>query len=178
MLRGGEGDVIVSTAPSDLLQELQKDPELEVGVFDSWINVPLMINVGLAPTDNLKFRQGLTHIMDYEAVARDIYGGFASVPKSCVPQSMWGAGQHDVARHDLVEARRLLEESGVPQPWKVSYHVYTGRQEIMQIAELFQSLAAQVGVEVDLQIGDWGVVVQQAAEPGHRGALLRSALVG
>ena len=158
MLRGGEGDVIVSTAPADLLQELQKDPELEVGVFDSWINVPLMINVGLAPTDNRKFRQGLTHIMDYESVARDIYGGFASVPKSCIPQSMWGAGQHDVARHDLGEARRLLEESGVPQPWRVSYHVYTGRQEILQIAELFQSLAAQVGVEVDLQIGDWGVV--------------------
>ena len=166
MLRGGEGDVMVSTAPGDLLHELRKDPELEVGVFDSWINVPLMINVGLAPTDNKKFRQGLTHIMDYEAVAKDIYGGFAEVPKSCVPQSMWGAGEHDVAQFDLAKAKMLLEESGVPKPWKVSYHVYTGRQEILQIAEFYQALAAQVGVEVDLQIGDWGVVYnkQQSQE--------------
>ena len=35
MLRGGEGDVMVSTAPADLLNQLQGDADLEVGVYDS-----------------------------------------------------------------------------------------------------------------------------------------------
>lgn len=159
MLRGGEGDVMVSTAPADLLHQLQNDADLKVGVFESWLNIPLMLNTKMAPTDNKKFRQGLTYIMDYAAVANDIYGGFGQVPKSCVPQSMWGAGQHpNVAQYDLDKAKKLLEESGVPKPWKVTYHAYTGRQEIMQIAELYQALAAQVGVEVELKTGEWGVL--------------------
>ena len=158
MLRGGEGDLMVSTAPADLLHQLEGDPDLVVGVFNSWLNIPLMINVGMAPTDNRKFREGLTYIMDYAAIANDIYGGYGSVPKSCVPQAMWGAGEHDVAQYDLDKAKMLLEESGVPKPWKVTYHAYTGRQEIMQIAELYQALAAQVGVEVELLTGEWPVL--------------------
>ena len=149
---------MVSTAPADLLHQLEGDPDLVVGVFNSWLNIPLMINVGMAPTDNRKFRQGLTYIMDYAAIANDIYGGYGSVPKSCVPQAMWGAGEHDVAQYDLEKAKMLLEESGVPKPWKVTYHAYTGRQEIMQIAELYQALAAQVGVEVELLTGEWPVL--------------------
>ena len=158
MLRGGEGDVMVSTAPADLLHQLQNDEDLKVSVFNSWLNIPLMLNVKMAPTDNKKFRQGLTYIMDYAAIANDIYGGFGEVPKSCVPQAMWGAGQHDVAQQDLAKAKQLLEESGVPKPWKVTYHAYTGRQEIMQIAEMYQALAATVGVEVELKTGEWGVL--------------------
>ena len=165
MLRGGEGDVMVSTAPADLLNQLQNDADLEVGVYDSWLNIPLMINVTKAPTDNKMFRQGLTHIMDYAAIANDIYGGYGEVPKACIPQAMWGAGQHDVARYDLEKAKQLLEASGVPKPWKVTYHAYTGRQEIMQIAELYQALAAQVGVEVELRTGEWGVLWKKQTKP-------------
>ena len=124
-----------------------------------------MINVTKAPTDNKMFRQGLTHIMDYAAIANDIYGGYGEVPKACIPQAMWGAGQHDVARYDLEKAKQLLEASGVPKPWKVTYHAYTGRQEIMQIAELYQALAAQVGVEVELRTGEWGVLWKKQTKP-------------
>ena len=46
----------------------------------------------------------------------------------------------------------------MPKPWKVTYHAYTGRQEIMQIAELYQALAAQVGIEVELLTGEWPVL--------------------
>jgi peptide/nickel transport system substrate-binding protein len=97
--------------------------------------------------------------MDYAAIAGDIYGGYGQVPKSCVPQTMWGAGQFDVAKQDLAKAARLLKESGIPRKdWKVTYHAYTGRQEIMQIAEMYQALASQVGVKVELKTGEWGVL--------------------
>lgn len=159
MLRTGEADLMLSTAPADMLDKLQAEPGITLSVFESWLNIPLMINSKLYPTDNRKFRQALTYLMDYEAIGRDIYGGYGIVPKSCVPQSMWGAGQYDMPTLDIAKARQLLEESGIPKSdWKVTYHAYTGRQEIGQISELFQALAAQAGVEVDLQIGEWGVL--------------------
>jgi peptide/nickel transport system substrate-binding protein len=159
MLRGGEASVVIGTAPPDMLNKLKKDPKLQVSVFDSWINALLSINSKLYPTTNKKFRQALTYIMDYAAIAGDIYGGYGQVPKSCVPQTMWGAGQFDVAKQDLSKATRLLKESGIPRKdWKVTYHAYTGRQEIMQIAEMYQALASQVGVKVELKTGEWGVL--------------------
>ncbi len=159
MLRTGEADLMLSTAPADTLIKLKEEPGMTVSVFNSWLNIPLMINTQMYPTDNKKFRQALTHLMDYEAIARDIYGGYGTVPKSCVPQSMWGSGNYDMPTLDFAKAKQLLEESGVPKSdWKVKYMAYTGRQEIGQIAELFQALAAQVGVEVEIQQGEWGVL--------------------
>ncbi|MGI9333629.1 MAG: ABC transporter substrate-binding protein, partial [Gammaproteobacteria bacterium] len=159
MVRSGEADLLLSTAPADMLGTLEQDSGISVSVFDSWINVPLLLNTKKYPTDNLKFRQALTYLMDYEAIGRDIYGGYGQTPRSCVPQAMWGAGQYELPKLDIAKAKRLLEESGVPkQDWKVVYYAYTGRQEIGQIAELYQALAAQAGVEVDIQQGEWGVL--------------------
>jgi peptide/nickel transport system substrate-binding protein len=159
LLRGGEGDLMLTTAPYDMLQELEKDSALKVSVFESWLNIPIMLNAKLYPTDNVKFRQALAHLIDAEAVAGDIYAGYGTVPKSCVPQAMWGAGQFDLPKLDIEKAKQLLEESGIPKSdWKVTYHAYTGREEIMKIAELYQALAAQAGVEVELVTGEWGVL--------------------
>ncbi|MBW8637565.1 ABC transporter substrate-binding protein [Hoeflea sp. WL0058] len=158
MLRGGEGDLMISPPPN-LLDTLSQDQELKVDIFDSWLNIPLSINTQKYPTDNLKFREALTYLMDYAAIAESIFPGTGSVPKSCLPQSIAGSGQFDLPSFDPETARQLLEESGIPEKdWKVNYYAYNGREGIMEIAEMFQALAAQVGVTVDIQNGEWGVM--------------------
>ena len=159
MLRAGEADIILSPPPSDLLKKLATEEGISVAAFDSWICLPMAVNTKKYPTDNKKFRQALAHIMDYEAVYKEIYGGYATVPQAPVPQSIWGAGQLDLPKFDLARASQLLEESGVPRDdWKVTYFAYSGNDEIRQVAELFQALALQVGVQVDVQVGEWGVL--------------------
>ena len=159
MLRAGEADLIMSTAPTDMLDSLSQEEGISVGVYDSWTNLPMQINNAKYPTDNLKFRQALRHLVDHEAIASQIFGGYASISLAPVPQSMWGAVNFEPPGYDPGKARQLLEESGIPEAdWKVSYSVYTGRQEIRQIAELFQALAAQAGVTVEIQTGEWGVL--------------------
>ena len=159
MLRSGEADLIMSTAPTDMLDTLGQEEGISVGVYDSWTNLPMAINTGKYPTDNLKFRQALRHLVDHEAIANQIFGGYASVSHAPVPQSMWGAANFEVPGYDPGKARQLLEESGIPEAdWKVSYYVYTGREEIRQVAEFFQALAAQAGITVEIQTGEWGVL--------------------
>ena len=159
MLRSGEADIVLSTAPSDMLKKLDAEAGISVGVFDAWMNLPMAVNTMKYPTDNLKFRQALAHIIDYEAVTNEIFGGYAQLSHAPVPQSIWGAGMFDMPKFDLARASQLLEESGVPrEDWKVTYYAYTGREEIRQVAELFQALAGQVGVQVDIQMGEWGVL--------------------
>ena len=159
MVRSGEADLILTTAPSDMLKKLAAEDGITVGVFDSWTNLPLAVNTQKYPTDNKKFRQALTYLLDYEAIANEIYGGYATVAMAPVPQSMWGAAQFEPPGLDPERARQLLEESGIPpEDWKVTYYVYTGREELRQIAELFQALAGQAGIQVDIQVGEWGVL--------------------
>ena len=166
MLRAGEADIIFSPAPSDLLKKLAAEEGISVGAFDAWICVPMAINTRKYPTDNKMFRQALAHIMDYEAVSKDIYDGYASVPQAPVPQAIWGAGELDLPKFDLARASQLLEESGVPRDdWKVTYFAYSGNEEIRQVAELFQALASQVGVQVDIQVGEWGVLWDKQKSP-------------
>ena len=90
MLRSGETDLTFATIPFDLVESLKKEPNIKVEVVDSWQYLPGPINVKKSPTDNLKFRQALTHIMDYETVSKQIYAGLASVPQGPTPMAMPG----------------------------------------------------------------------------------------
>jgi peptide/nickel transport system substrate-binding protein len=159
MLRSGEADLTFATIPFDLVASLKQDPKIKVDVVDSWQYLPAPINVKKPPTDNLKFRQALTHIMDYETVAKQIYAGLASVPQGPTPMAMPGAMKYDMPKFDLALAKKLLDESGVPKDkWEISWVVYGGVDVLKNVALLFQANAAKVGVKVDIVQGDWGVV--------------------
>jgi peptide/nickel transport system substrate-binding protein len=159
LLRSGEADMTFSTIPPDMIDTLRQDPNIKIDIYDSWMWVPGKINVKKAPTDNLKFRQALTHIMDYEAVAKQIYAGFASAPQGPTPMALPGAFKYDMPKFDLDLAKKLLDESGVPKDqWKITWVAYGGVDVLKNIALLFQANAAKVGVQVEILQGDWGVV--------------------
>jgi peptide/nickel transport system substrate-binding protein len=159
MLRSGEADMTFATIPFDMVNTLKQDPNIKVEVVDSWQYLPAPINTQLAPTNNLKFRQALTHIMDYETVSKQLYAGLASVPEGPTPMAMPGAAKYDMPKFDLDLAKKLLDESGVPKDqWKITWVAYGGVDVLKNIALLFQADAAKVGVKVDIQQGEWGVM--------------------
>jgi len=162
MLRSGEAQLGFSTIPFDLVASLRQDPKLKVDVFDSWQYLLAPIDVAKPPTDNLKFRQALTHIMDYETVAAQLFAGLASVSRSTTPMALPGAMTYDMPKFDLGLAAKLLQESGVPKDkWRISWVVYSGLDVIKNVALLFQANAAKVGVQVDIVQGDWGAVLSK-----------------
>jgi peptide/nickel transport system substrate-binding protein len=159
MIRSGEADMLFATIPFDMVDTLRQDPNIKVDVFDSWMWVPGKLNVKKAPTDNLKFREALTHMMDYETVAKQIYAGLGSVPQGPTPMGLPGAKAYDMPKFDLDLAKKLLDESGVPKDqWKITWVAYGGVEVLKDIALLFQANAAKVGVQVEIVQGDWGVV--------------------
>ena len=60
---------------------------------------------------------------------------------------------------DLEKAKMLIEESGVPEAERKVSIAYIGTsEEYKNSALLFQENARQVGVEVELLPGEWGVI--------------------
>jgi len=159
MLRSGEADLSLSPIPFDLVSTFQEDPNVKVEILDSWRNLVAPINVQLAPTNNLLFRKALTHVVDYETVATQLYAGLASVPAGPTPMAMPGAIAYDMPKFDLDLAKKLLVESGVPEDqWKVTLAVYAGVDVIRNVALLIQADAAKIGLDVEIVQGEWGVL--------------------
>jgi len=163
MLKGGDADFI-SLVPADLVDTLDKIDGISAYAIPSWKNSQFLINTQKAPTNNKKFRQALTYIWDYNTVVNDILAGYADVGRGVVPATMWG---HDASikpqEFNLEKARKLIEESGVPADQRKITISYIGTSETYKNAAiLFQENARQVGVEVELLPGAWGVIWDRA----------------
>lgn len=159
MLKSGEADFI-SLVPADSMESLNAEPDLEATLLPSWKNSQFLINVQKAPTDNLKFRQALTHAWDYESVVKNVYAGSAEVAAGVIPATMWGHND-DLAtpEFDLEKAKQLVEESGVPKDQRKVTMAYIGTsEEYKNAALLFQENCRQIGVEVELKPGPWGTI--------------------
>jgi peptide/nickel transport system substrate-binding protein len=165
MLMSGEADFI-SLVPADIVDRVDQEEGLSSYAVPSWKNSQFLINTQKYPTDNRAFRQALTHLWDYDSVVNEVYDGHASVGEGPIPKTMWGHnGDLQNPTFDLERASELLNESGVPRSdWNVSM-AYIGTDEAYKnSALLFQAMAAQVGVEVELLPGEWGVIWNRAKD--------------
>ncbi len=159
MLRSGEADLGFATIPFDMVETLKKDPALKVAVVDSWQYLQGPINTKKPPTDNLKIRKAIQHLIDYDTITSQIYAGLASVPKSGTPMAMPGAKELNIPRFDIEKAKQLIEESGVPpEQRKITWVAYGGVDVLKNVALLFQANAKKAGLEVEIVQGDWGVM--------------------
>ena len=163
MLKAGEADFI-SLVPADLVASLNQEEGIKSYAIPSWKNSMYLINTQRYPTDNLKVRQALTHLWDYDTVVKDIYAGHAEVARGVVPATMWGHNDGIQApKFDPALARKLLEESGIPEDdWKVSMAYIGTSEEYKNSALLLQENARQVGLEIELMPGEWGVIWDRA----------------
>jgi peptide/nickel transport system substrate-binding protein len=159
MLKSGEADFI-SVVPADQVKQLDEDPNIHAHGIASWKNSQFLINVKKPPTDNLDFRQALTHLWDYDSVAEDVYAGYATPAKGIIPVTMWGHSDAiKTPTFDIALAKQLVEKSGVPADQrKITMAYIGGVAEYQNAALLFQENAKQAGITVDLIPGEWSTI--------------------
>lgn len=165
MLMSGEADFI-SLVPADMVDRLDQTEGVSSYAVPSWKNSQFLINTQKYPTDNLQFRQALTHLWDYHSVVDEIYDGHAQVAKGPIPATMWGHNENlEAPAFDPQKAAALLRESGVPEEdWEINM-AYIGTDEAYKnSALLFQAHASQVGLDVELMPGEWGVIWNKAKD--------------
>ncbi len=163
MIKSGEAD-FASLVPVDSLDGLRKEPGVEVMTPKSWQNSSFLINVQKAPTDNPKVREALAAAWAYDAVVNSIYNGLATVGEGPVPKTMWGHNPNlPKPTFDLAKAKKLIEESGLSKDQlKMRLAYISTSQEYANCAQLLQANLAQIGVELELTPGEWGVIWEQA----------------
>jgi peptide/nickel transport system substrate-binding protein len=168
-LNAGEID-FVDNLSLDLLPVVRRNPDVVVRMRNTGGAFAILrTNTLLPPFDNEKARQALLHIVDQQDYMRAAIGGDESNWKVCwawmVCSSPMGseAGAEGLRKPDLARARQLLAEAGYKgEPVTVLYPM--DQQVLRDISEVTVQRLKQVGVNVDVQAGDWATLSARRAK--------------
>lgn len=131
------------------------------------------INHQAEPFDDLRVRQAFMHAIDFDALVESVYEGLGTRAVNPMPPTLLGYN-HDIEpyAYDPDRAVELLTEAGLPDGFDMDLHVfaesraYVGRP--VDAAEIFKSDLAQVGINANIVVNEWGTHRSLLREHEHQ----------
>jgi peptide/nickel transport system substrate-binding protein len=175
-LKSGDVDII-NVVPLPQVKGLAQESSrpgavfrlLEHGAF-AWQGVYL--NVTRPPFDNKGLRQALDASVDRNAIANVVLQGAAYPSYSFFPN---GTPAYDptwkIPPRDLARAKEHLQAAGHPSGYEFSLLTLPGEQQ-QAIAQAVQSMAGEAGIQIKIQLIEFGQMLDVTDHLQHQGALL------
>jgi dipeptide transport system substrate-binding protein len=171
-LRTGECHAMAFPKPADL-DEMKKDPSLEV-LSKEGLNIGYVaFNVEKKPFDDKRVRQALNYATNKEAILKAVYQGQGQVAKNPIPPILWSYNDavNDYA-YDPAKARELLRQAGLPNGFEVElWYLPVTRPynpDGKRMAELIQADWDKVGVKAKLVTYEWAEYRKRAKNGEHQ----------
>ena len=162
-LEAGRVDIapLPTSLSPDAVKRLERDPNLQVKVFNGSNVVLLTINTSSPPLDNVKVRQAIAYSVDRESIVEQLLLGYGKIAHSILPEESWAYTPGTTYSHDPAKAKQLLDEAGFRDPdgdgpamrfakpliYKVSGSSSIGRQ----VAGVIQNNLKEVGIPIEIQ---------------------------
>ncbi|MGM0651715.1 MAG: ABC transporter substrate-binding protein [Bacillota bacterium] len=159
-LQSGNVQAIKSISPAQLDTIMASD-DLELFQVAGSNLFYAAINHEAEPFDDLKVRQAFMHAIDFDALVDNVYEGLGTRAINPMPPTLLGFN-HDIEPYefDPEKAVELLTEAGLPDGFSMDLHVfaesraYVGRP--VDAAEIFKSYLADVGIDANVIVNEWG----------------------
>ena len=166
-LRSGQLDLIEGVAPSDLPQ-LKNDARFRTVKFPGLGYNGITINVGksdLAKKNPLgrdpRVREAFELSLDREGIVQVAMDGEAVAGNQWVaPTNPYYAKNMPVPKRDVVRAKALLREAGVPNP-RFTLMTSTG-SVAQQVAQVVQAMAREAGFDIKIQATEFATSLNLA----------------
>lgn len=165
-LRAGSIEVAERVAPTDLA-ELRADPRVQVVATPGLNSVYIAVNVANGPRAeapagrDARVREALDLSIDRQALVQVAFDGqYLPGNQSVSPASPFYVRSLPVRGRDLGRARALLREAGFPGRVRVRMSV-PNTSEYTQAAEVVQAMAAEAGVDLELQVVEVATLLRQ-----------------
>jgi peptide/nickel transport system substrate-binding protein len=152
LLERGDVDVSNEFPPNDVVE---MEREGKVNVFATPIDNAvqfIVMNQKMPPFDNVKVRRAIAHGIPYQKIldvalynrARPLFGGTEEIKNAKWPQ-------RSPYYTDLVKAKSLLVEAGLPNGFETTFSLDAGSAGILEpMSVLIQESLGQIGVNVTL----------------------------
>jgi peptide/nickel transport system substrate-binding protein len=150
-LQSGELDGI-DYPPFSRVEELRKDPKLELQLNPSTQVSHLSLNTREAPLNNLKFRQALSYATDRAAIVKAVCYGHCTTATTFLPMTtpFFNKGSKGYA-YDLNKAKQLLKESGIATPLTLKLLFRSNDAVHQPTAVALKEMWGKLGVNLELE---------------------------
>jgi ABC-type transport system substrate-binding protein len=168
-VRRGLADGGMFTIPPGDYARLRRDPywRYQIQVADGINTEMLFMNVRVKPFDDVRVRQAVNWALDRRAILK-LHRGLGEPAGEFLPPSMPGAqrlGRY--AGPDRERARRLLRDAGYPNGFRTRLYGWTVEPGPREMA-LIQQQLAEVGIRVDLDLGEAAGYTSMAGRTANR----------
>jgi peptide/nickel transport system substrate-binding protein len=148
LIEKGDVDIAENLTP-DQIAGLAGDKDVAVTTAPQATLVYVGLNLKTPPFRNLKVRQALHDLVDYDGMANSFLKGQFSVHETFWPSGFWASLDKNEYAFDPAKAKALLAEGGYPDGLDVTLDT-PNSSPYLTIAQSIQATMAQAGVKVTL----------------------------
>ncbi len=151
-LKTGEIDIMYF-APVEIIDQLRKDPNVEVKIVSAPSFQPLIMWVTEKPFNDVRVRQALRFAVNREAMMEAATGGLGvlgnDTPVS--PSNPYYNKALPQRKQDIAKAKKLLAEAGYPNGIDITLYTSTQRPGLEPAAVVAQQVVAESGFRVKIE---------------------------
>ena len=126
------------------------------------------MNYEVEPYNNTNLRKAIAHAIDREAIIEVILEGYGEELNTIFPPMM---AAHDASikgyEYDLEKAKQYLAAAGYPNGG-LKLEIATSGDERNRIAQLIQADLSQIGIEIDIELLEWGAYLEYVGGKTHK----------
>ena len=166
-LRKGAVDLVVNDVSPDIVWQMQREGKLQIATGPGTDYAYVGLNLKDSLLQRIEVRKAIGYAIDRNAIVKYLRRGFASPAVGIVPPMSW-AFERDVFdfRYDPVQATRLLDEAGFPDPdgegprprMTLTLKTSTAEMYRVQAAAIQQDLQ-RVGIAVEVRSQEFATLL-------------------
>lgn len=165
-LETGAIDIAFDIQPSDVAR-VGDNPDLTLYRDSNLSTNYIGFNLEKEPFDDVRVRQAINYAIDMESIVEVVLMGVGAPSFGPIGPNVWGSNQDlEPYAFDVEKAKTLLAEAGLADGFKTT--LWTNDNKIrIDIAEIVQNQLAAVGIEVTVEVVEWGKYLADTAEGKH-----------
>ncbi|MCX7626982.1 MAG: ABC transporter substrate-binding protein [Methylophilaceae bacterium] len=152
----GETDLLQGDLPPELVRYLKRQPGIRVEETAGTNFSYLGFNLQDPLLKNPRVRRAVALAIDRDAIIRQVLIGGSRPATAILPPEHWaGNPALQPLPYDPAQARRLLQESGLALPLKLTLKTSTDMQRL-RLATILQAQMKKAGIDLRIRSLDWG----------------------
>ena len=158
---------LMSNVPPERFGDFRANNDIQVERFLGWGSVYLGYNVEHSVLGNEDVRRAIALALDREGMIETLRDGMAEKATTMVPETVFGS-EADVESipYNPERARSLIEGSGLETPIELTLNTFE-TAETRQIATAIQAQLSDIGIDLSVEVTDYGAFARATGESDH-----------
>lgn len=158
MIETGEAHITEPLSVT-MMDTVEASSSSEVYRSESYGTEYLGFNVSKPPFDNPLLRKAIAHAVEVDAIRQGVFNNVGAPANSLLGSKVFGYDKTlEPYAYDIDEAKRLMEEAGYKDGLSIKLTTMDSKERV-NLAEVVQSQLKGIGIEVSIEVLEYGTFV-------------------